>query len=457
MEQSEGIEISVLKGDKLFNENTPFIININSPEPKEDEKKCNADLICVIDISGSMDGEKIELVRHSLKILVDMMDKNDRLALVLFDNQASIYFDLEYMTDEIKKNLKQKIENIEAHGGTNILSGLEKAVQILIREKEKTNDSRVSSIILLSDGCDNYSNDVQLAEALKKITKGQNLSFTLNTFGYGYDHDPKIMNKLANIRDGGFFLVEDYNKVAEYFVSVLGGCVSVISKKVNLTAKLLNQNCKIIKVFGADILYNYDIKPLNFTTTMLQFICGKEYTFVLEIHVDEQNVKIGDELINIEFVYEDLAQNNKLVTKNYTYKFELTDIQIAKANEEYIRSQVYFILDEALKLRENYKIEEAKKLLNDMENWLKKNYKGNNKSYMEDILKAESLFRDEYSFKSQGISYVTSQIREKQTKRIGSNMMFSNSIQTNFSKKAQTQNINYFGNKNEKGKNNLFG
>ena len=457
MEQSEGIEISVLKGDKLFNENTPFIININSPEPKEDERKCNADLICVIDISGSMDGEKIELVRHSLKILVDMMDKNDRLALVLFDNQASIYFDLEYMTDEIKKNLKQKIENIEAHGGTNILSGLEKAVQILIREKEKTNDSRVSSIILLSDGCDNYSNDVQLAEALKKITKGQNLSFTLNTFGYGYDHDPKIMNKLANIRDGGFFLVEDYNKVAEYFVSVLGGCVSVISKKVNLTAKLLNQNCKIIKVFGADILYNYDIKPLNFTTTMLQFICGKEYTFVLEIHVDEQNVKIGDELINIEFVYEDLAQNNKLVTKNYTYKFELTDIQIAKANEEYIRSQVYFILDEALKLRENYKIEEAKKLLNDMENWLKKNYKGNNKSYMEDILKAESLFRDEYSFKSQGISYVTSQIREKQSKRIGSNMMFSNSIQTNFSKKAQTQNINYFGNKNEKGKNNLFG
>ena len=457
MEQSEGIEISVLKGDKLFNENTPFIININSPEPKEDEKKCNADLICVIDISGSMDGEKIELVRHSLKILVDMMDKNDRLALVLFDNQASIYFDLEYMTDEIKKNLKQKIENIEAHGGTNILRGLEKAVQILIREKEKTNDSRVSSIILLSDGCDNYSNDVQLAEALKKITKGQNLSFTLNTFGYGYDHDPKIMNKLANIRDGGFFLVEDYNKVAEYFVSVLGGCVSVISKKVNLTAKLLNQNCKIIKVFGADILYNYDIKPLNFTTTMLQFICGKEYTFVLEIHVDEQNVKIGDELINIEFVYEDLAQNNKLVTKTYTYKFELTDIQIAKANEEYIRSQVYFILDEALKLRENYKIEEAKKLLNDMENWLKKNYKGNNKSNMEDILKAESLFRDEYSFKSQGISYVTSQIREKQSKRIGSNMMFSNSIQTNFSKKAQTQNINYFGNKNEKGKNNLFG
>ena len=44
------------------------------------------------------------------------------------------------------------------------------------------------------------------------------------------DHDPKIMNKLANLRDGSFFFVEDYDKVGEYFVAVLGGCISMISK-----------------------------------------------------------------------------------------------------------------------------------------------------------------------------------------------------------------------------------
>ena len=91
---NNSVEISVLKGDKLFNENTPFIININSPQPKEGEKKCNADLICVIDISGSMSGKKIELVKKSLKILAKMMDENDRLALILFESDASIYFDL---------------------------------------------------------------------------------------------------------------------------------------------------------------------------------------------------------------------------------------------------------------------------------------------------------------------------------------------------------------------------
>ena len=439
VEKPNEISISVLKGDKLFDDKkTPFVINISSPQPSEEEKKCNADLICVIDISGSMDGEKIDLVKESLKILVEMMDKNDRLSLILFDNNASILFNLDYMNDNTKKDILKKIESIDARGGTNILSGLEKAVEILKKEKDKTKENRVSSIILLSDGCDNYSNDIELAESLKKLTKGLNLSFTLNTFGYGYDHDPKIMNKLANIRDGSFFLVEDYKKVAEYFVTVLGGCVSVISKKCVLNVKLLNKDCKIEKIFGADNLYSYELKPDYFNTTMLQFICGKEYTFVFEFIIDENSVKVGDELLDIIFIYEDINQNNQEIKKECKYKYELTDLQLAKANEEYIRSQVYYILDEALKLREDNKVHEAKKLLSNMEDWLKAKYKGTNKTYLEDIIKTKSLFRDEYTFKTQGISYVSSNIREKQSKRAGATMIYSNAIQANYSKKAQS-------------------
>lgn len=446
MEKNNQISISVLKGDKLFNENTPFIINISAPEPSDDEKKCNADLICVIDISGSMDGEKIQLVRESLKILVEMMDKNDRLALVLFSSEASIFYDLNYMTDNEKSNLKKQIEKIESCGGTNILSGLAKAVEILKRIKnDKDDTNRVSSIILLSDGCDNYSNDIQLAESLKKLTKGLNLSFTLNTFGYGYDHDPKIMNKLANIRDGSFFLVEDYKKVSEYFVSVLGGCVSVISKKVDLRAELLNKKCKMIKIFGEENLYSYELKPSFFKTSMLQFICGKEYTFVLEINIDEKEVKIGEDLLSIDFTYEDISNNDKVVKVNHKYKYELTDIQISKANDEYIRSQVYFILSEALKLRENNNNNKAKKLLDNMENWLKKNNNEKNKTYLDDVLKTKNMFKDEHVFRTQGISYVSSNIRERQSKRAGATMMYQNHIQANYNRKAKaiSSNNNY--------------
>lgn len=58
MTTNKDIDISVLKGDKLFNENTPFVININTKKLKSAKKMCNADLICVIDVSGSMSGQK---------------------------------------------------------------------------------------------------------------------------------------------------------------------------------------------------------------------------------------------------------------------------------------------------------------------------------------------------------------------------------------------------------------
>ena len=438
-EKKKEIEISAYKGDNLFNENTPFVINLFAPEAEkeEDEKRVSADLICVIDISGSMEGEKIKLVKESLKILVDMMEEKDRIALVLFDQKAKLYFNLEYLTKENKDKLKAQIEKIEASGGTNIASGLQIAVEILKQQKNnpKDNEERSSTVLLLSDGCDNYLNDTQLGEKLKSLTKGANLSFTLNTFGYGYDHDPKIMNKLANLRDGSFFLVEDYNKVGEYFVSVLGGCISMISKNAQLDVKLINGNCKIVKIFGENNFYSYELNDFLFSTKMLQFISGKEYTFVLEIKVDESKIKPGDILLDINFNYDDILTKEKKVI-NAKYKWELKDLNFGKANEEYIRSQTYDVLERAIKLRESDKVKEGQKLLKEMRDWLEKNYKGENKAFLEDIKKAEPMFEN-MMYDQRGITYSTSQVRQMQSKRIGTYNLYSNSVQKRLSSNYQ--------------------
>ena len=186
----QAVEVSIYKGDNLFNENTPLVVNLFAPESKEETKqRVSADLICVIDISGSMSGEKIHLVRESLKVLVDMMDPKDRISLILFSSDAKLYYDLNYLTSENKIKLKNLINEINAYGGTNIANGLKIAIDILKKEKSqaKTDAGHSSSVLLLSDGCDNYLDDVQLGEKLKSFTKGEGLSFTLNTFGYGYD------------------------------------------------------------------------------------------------------------------------------------------------------------------------------------------------------------------------------------------------------------------------------
>ena len=101
------------------------------------------------------------------------MDKNDRLALILFNSKGTNYFNLQYLTEKNKKILKDKIDFIETHPGTNILSGLKLAVDIIKEENFKNkNEVRVSSVILLSDGEDNYSTEEKLSNSLKNMAKG---------------------------------------------------------------------------------------------------------------------------------------------------------------------------------------------------------------------------------------------------------------------------------------------
>ena len=373
------VNISIWKGDKLFNENTPFVINLYVPEPKNLKIRSNADLICVIDISGSMAGAKINLVKKSLKALVNIMEETDRICIILFNNSAKNYFNLNYLTKEIKNKLDNIIDNIKAEGGTNIMDGLEIAVDVLKNIKNKEKQKRASSIILLSDGCDNNFNDNELVQKLRDLTKNKDLNFTLNSFGYGGDHDPQTLKKLSNIRDGTFFYVDKYEKVAEYFGIVLGTCASVISNKASLVVELLNKNCEIKKIFGEDYLYNYD-KDLNyFTTSMLQFIYGKEFTYVLEFELKINEVKEGEDLILVDFMYQD--SESGFHKKSVTYKYTLDDKNKNKANKEYVRSQVYDVIDKSLDLKRNSQKEEAKTVLDEMKNWLVDNkqiYQDNN-------------------------------------------------------------------------------
>ena len=263
------------------------------------------------------------------------------------------------------------------------------------------------------------------------MTKGLELEFTLHTFDYGNYYDDKIMKKLAVLRDGSFYYEEDYSKVSEYFACILGGCISVLSKRAQLNVNLLNKNCKIVKIFGGENLYEYELNDDNFQTTILQFICGKEYSFVLEIQIDENNIKIGEELLEDNFEYEDISQNNKIINEYIKYNYELSSLNYKKANEEYIRSQVYDILAQVMKLRENGEKDKAKEMLDEIKEWINTKYEGDNKDYLIDIEKSYELFGNNASIVNASVKLISSQIIQNQSKKQGSNINFCNSIQWN--------------------------
>jgi len=432
---SYSIEINIFHGDKIFNKNTPIILNLLSQDTNE--QKSNVDLICIIDISGSMNGNKILLVKESLKKLISLMTDKDRISIVLFNHQSFKILDLTYTTSSNKIEIINKINNIKAGGGTIIINGLQCAIDILKVEQmnNKNNEEykkRIPSLILLSDGNDNNMNEIQLSENLKEITKNLNLFFTLHTFGYGNDHDPKIMNKLANIRDGSFYYVSEFNKVKDYFINVLGGCMSVISNYVIIN---VNSNFTLKKVFGEDDMYSYNFNGNHFDTQILQFISGKEYTYVFEIDLPDF-IKDGEKILDVEIKYVDNNNNKEVVEKKdfyYQNKFEVVILE--KANEEYIRSMTYEIMKDAMNYKEKNQVDEAKNILNKMKNWLSSNYKGK-ENYKDEIDSSINLIEDDNLYNVEGRATFFADIREGQRKYGGSKLRFSNALQRSLIRKV---------------------
>ena len=419
------INISILQSQKLFNKNTAFVISLTSPDKLE--KDSNVDLLCVIDISGSMKGQKLTQIKLSLKSIISFMTPKDRLCIILFNDNANIYLNLDFMTEETKKIYLEKIEKIKAHGGTNILSGLTKALEILKEDKKNENNNepmeemRVKTVMLLSDGYDNDYSTEEIVDEVKKITKGQNLAFTLHTFGYGEDYDSKLMSKLAIIRDGSFFAVENIDKIQEYFVNALGGCMSIIYNQIKLKIKMLKKDYKIKKIFGQDKLFQFELKEDNFSFENLQIISGKEYTYTFEVELPEI-IAINENIFEVELI----GDNDEKYTEFGKYKIVGGGFSIA--DEEYLKNKLYDTLDEAVKLKEQKKIEQMNIILNKMKDWIEKNYEGINKSqYLKKLNESMGYLKNDNSFQSIGRTRITADIYENQLRRGG---IYSNKVQS---------------------------
>lgn len=89
----------------------------------------------MIDRSGSMAGEKIKMVKETLKTLINFLSSKDRLSVILFSSTAEVLFKLKKATEEKKTEMRVKIEKIYATGGTNISTSLKCAFNLLKERK----------------------------------------------------------------------------------------------------------------------------------------------------------------------------------------------------------------------------------------------------------------------------------------------------------------------------------
>ena len=164
------------------------------------------DIIFVLDISGSMAGEKLDRVKRDSTELVSSLlsNKNNRAALITFDTSSQIVSDL---TND-KDLLLEEIDNLKETGNTNYYQALVN-VDSILQDYQKESD-REMVVLFLTDGYPNQDTPNQITQY--QYLKSVYPYITIN--GIQYEMGNNILNPIKEISDNQFIAdMETLNNV----------------------------------------------------------------------------------------------------------------------------------------------------------------------------------------------------------------------------------------------------
>ena len=157
----------------------------------------STDIIMVLDISGSMSGDKLDRVKQDSTELVDSLlsNGNNQVALITFDTTFTIVSD--FTSD--KDKLISQINDLQVQGNTNYYQALVNVDNIL---KDYTKqDNRDAIVLFLTDGYPNVNTPNQITQYQYLKTKYPYI--TVN--GIQYEMGNAILKPIQEVSDDHFF------------------------------------------------------------------------------------------------------------------------------------------------------------------------------------------------------------------------------------------------------------
>ncbi|KAL1201927.1 E3 ubiquitin-protein ligase WAV3 [Cardamine amara subsp. amara] len=185
------------------------------------------DLITVLDVSGSMEGVKLDLMKQAMGFVIQNLGETDRLSVIAFSSTARRLFSLRLMSETGKQAAMQAVNSLVAGGGTNIAEGLKIGARVIEDRRWK---NPVSGMMLLSDGQDNYTlshNGVRLRSDFESLLPSS-CRIPIHTFGFGSDHDAELMHTISAVSSGTFSFIETETVIQDAFAQCIGGLLSVV-------------------------------------------------------------------------------------------------------------------------------------------------------------------------------------------------------------------------------------
>ena len=201
-----------------------LMVEITAAEqPQESADEPAVRLALVLDRSGSMGGAKLESTRKATGRLIRSLKPEDRVAMVVYDNNVNVLTDLAAPN----KQVANLVEEIFPGGSTNLYGGWVQGAELV---------GSKGNVVLLSDGLANMGmfTDAENLQSQAYYAHTKN-GVTTSTIGVGADYDEALMAGMAKGGGGNHYFAQNVEAIMEAFSQERFALGAIALEKVTLT------------------------------------------------------------------------------------------------------------------------------------------------------------------------------------------------------------------------------
>ena len=212
-----------------------------------------SNFVFLIDVSGSMFGPtRLELVKSSLRLLVNNLREKDRVAIVTYCGDARVA--LPSTPGNEKQKIKDALETLTAGGSPAGGAGIKEAYRIAQKNFIAQGNNR---IILCTDGDFNVgaSSETELENLIESKRKG-GIFLTVLGYGMGNYKDNK-MQILAQKGNGNHAYIDNIQEANKVLVNEFGSTMYAVAKDVKLQVEFNPAKVQSYRLVG------YETRILN--------------------------------------------------------------------------------------------------------------------------------------------------------------------------------------------------
>ena len=258
---------------------THLVVSFLAPPLEEKAKRPPVCVIPVVDISGSMNGPKLEQAKQSVMKLITHLGPQDRCGVVVFSGEVAVVSPPVEMTAHAKADLKLRVGDLRVDGNTNLGGGMLAGLEL--GNLPALPEGMLVRVILFTDGRANAGVATTSAQLLPLLDAHRGRA-TLSAFGYGEDADQELLSDLAKRGAGNYAFVATPADASSAFARELGGLLSTFA--TDLEVQIVPAPGVVIR----SVLSDVDARPQasELVLRMDDLLAEEERHVVLQVELE---------------------------------------------------------------------------------------------------------------------------------------------------------------------------